>query len=151
MWCTISLYIIELVIVFSGSCFLLVPLFFFLAFLPLPAHFNGYLSSVLYVKVSFRKKEVSCESDLKDAVVVCLPLIHATVRDIEKGTFPKSFLLNIEIPSCPSTNKVCFLCCYVFGLCASIVIWADADGQWSMAEVKKYANFPWHISLSFNS
>ncbi|XP_059431919.1 uncharacterized protein LOC132165395 [Corylus avellana] len=51
------------------------------------------------------KKEVSCESDLKDAVVVCLPLIHATVRDIEKGTFPKSFLLNIEIPSCPLTNK----------------------------------------------
>ncbi|XP_062148093.1 uncharacterized protein LOC133857017 [Alnus glutinosa] len=51
------------------------------------------------------KKEVSCESDLKDAVIVCLPLIHAAVRDIEKGTFPKSFLLNIEIPSCPLTNK----------------------------------------------
>lgn len=63
---------------------------------------------------------MSCESDLKDAVIVCLPLIHVAVRDIEKGTFPKSFLLNIEIPSCPLTNKVCFLCCYVFGLCIVI-------------------------------
>uniref|UniRef100_A0A5B7AZQ6 Survival protein SurE-like phosphatase/nucleotidase domain-containing protein n=2 Tax=Davidia involucrata TaxID=16924 RepID=A0A5B7AZQ6_DAVIN len=51
------------------------------------------------------KKDVSCESDFKDAVNVCLPLIYATVRDIEKGVFPKSFLLNIEIPSSPLTNK----------------------------------------------
>ncbi|KAK9988484.1 hypothetical protein SO802_028723 [Lithocarpus litseifolius] len=47
------------------------------------------------------KKDVSCESDLKDAVDVSLPLIHAALRDIEKGTFPKNFFLNIEIPSSP--------------------------------------------------
>ncbi len=68
--------------------------------------FDGYLLSKLYVEVSFRKKDVSCESDLKDAVNVSLPLIHAALRDIEKGTFPKSCLLNVEIPSCSSTNKV---------------------------------------------
>ncbi|KAG6723311.1 hypothetical protein I3842_03G202400 [Carya illinoinensis] len=51
------------------------------------------------------KKDMRYESDLKDAVIVCLPLIHAAVRDIERGTFPKSFLLNIQIPSCPLMNK----------------------------------------------
>ena len=55
----------------------------------------------------FRKKDESQESDFKDAVTVCLPLINAAVRDIEKGIFPKSCLLNIEIPTSPSTNKVC--------------------------------------------
>ncbi|XWS26676.1 hypothetical protein CRYUN_Cryun26dG0050900 [Craigia yunnanensis] len=51
------------------------------------------------------KKDVSCESDLKDAANVCLPLISATVRDIERGNFPECCLLNIEIPSCPLANK----------------------------------------------
>ncbi|KAK9274537.1 hypothetical protein L1049_021786 [Liquidambar formosana] len=51
------------------------------------------------------KKDVSCESDFKDAVNVCLPLIYAAIRDIEEGIFPKSCLLNIEIPSSPLTNK----------------------------------------------
>ncbi|XP_050270199.1 uncharacterized protein LOC126714205 [Quercus robur] len=56
--------------------------------------------------ISFNwKKDVSCESDLKDAVDVSLPLIHAALRDIEKGTFPKNCCLNIEIPSSPLTNK----------------------------------------------
>lgn len=50
---------------------------------------------------------MSCESDLKDAVTVCLPLIHAAIRDIQKGIFPKNCFLNIGIPSCPLTNKVC--------------------------------------------
>ncbi|XP_042492323.1 5'-nucleotidase SurE-like [Macadamia integrifolia] len=53
------------------------------------------------------KKDESHESDFKDAVDVCLPLINAAIRDIEKGLFPKSFLLNIEIPTSPLTNKVC--------------------------------------------
>lgn len=57
-----------------------------------------------------RKKDESRESDFKDAVNVCLPLIHSAVRDIEKGLFPKNCSLNIEVPSCPSTNKV-WLCC----------------------------------------
>ncbi|XVF88775.1 hypothetical protein PTKIN_Ptkin19aG0078700 [Pterospermum kingtungense] len=51
------------------------------------------------------KKDASCETDLKNAANVCLPLIYAAVRDIERGTFPESCLLNIEIPSCPLENK----------------------------------------------
>ncbi|KAG6792430.1 hypothetical protein POTOM_001579 [Populus tomentosa] len=52
------------------------------------------------------KKEESQESDFKDAVAVCLPVINAAIRDIEKGFFPKSCSLNIEIPTSPSANKV---------------------------------------------
>ncbi|CAN0881705.1 5'-nucleotidase SurE [Linum grandiflorum] len=51
------------------------------------------------------KKDESQENDFKDAVAVCLPLINAAVRDIEKGAFPKSCSLNIQIPSSPSANK----------------------------------------------
>ncbi|XP_056176615.1 uncharacterized protein LOC115666430 [Syzygium oleosum] len=51
------------------------------------------------------KKDESQESDFKDAVTVCLPLINATIKDIEKGNFPKSCLLNIEVPTSPLTNK----------------------------------------------
>ncbi|XP_021295150.1 uncharacterized protein LOC110424785 [Herrania umbratica] len=51
------------------------------------------------------KREESQESDFKDAVGVCLPLINAAIRDIEKGVFPKSCLLSIEIPTSPSANK----------------------------------------------
>lgn len=51
------------------------------------------------------KKDESRESDLKDAVSVCLPLITAAIRDIEKGNFPKGFFLNVEIPASPLTNK----------------------------------------------
>ncbi|KAG8491467.1 hypothetical protein CXB51_014836 [Gossypium anomalum] len=51
------------------------------------------------------KKDVSSESDLKNAADLCLPLISAAVRDIERGKFPESCLLNIEIPSSPLANK----------------------------------------------
>ncbi|GAV84141.1 SurE domain-containing protein, partial [Cephalotus follicularis] len=51
------------------------------------------------------KKDESQESDFKDAVAVCLPLISASIRDIEKGVFPASCSLNIEIPTAPLTNK----------------------------------------------
>ncbi|KAJ8774189.1 hypothetical protein K2173_009620 [Erythroxylum novogranatense] len=51
------------------------------------------------------KKDESKESDFKDAVAICLPLITAAIRDIGKGIFPKSCSLNIEIPTSPSTNK----------------------------------------------
>ena len=87
-------------------------------------HFEGPLSSILYVGVFFfsRKKDVSCESDLKDAVDVSLPLIHAALRDIEKGTFPKNCCLNIEIPSSPLTNKVCFFNCNVLDWRKCVVI-----------------------------
>ncbi|KDO65183.1 hypothetical protein CISIN_1g022032mg [Citrus sinensis] len=53
------------------------------------------------------KKDESQESDFKDAVSVCLPLINAATRDIGKGIFPRSCLLNVEIPTSPLTNKVC--------------------------------------------
>ena len=53
-----------------------------------------------------RKREESQESDFKDAVAVCLPLINAAIGDIEKGVFPKSCFLSIEIPTSPSANKV---------------------------------------------
>ncbi|KDP40754.1 hypothetical protein JCGZ_24753 [Jatropha curcas] len=51
------------------------------------------------------KKDESQESDFKDAAAVCLPLINAAIRDIEKGSFPKSCSLHIEIPTSPTKNK----------------------------------------------
>ncbi|KAL0554239.1 hypothetical protein IC582_008156 [Cucumis melo] len=51
------------------------------------------------------KKDQSQESDFKDAVSICLPLINAAISDIEKGNFPKSCSLNVEIPTSPMTNK----------------------------------------------
>ncbi|TMX03963.1 hypothetical protein EJD97_012722 [Solanum chilense] len=51
------------------------------------------------------KKDESQESDFKDAVGVCVPLINAALRDIEKGVFPKCCLLHVEIPKSPLTNK----------------------------------------------
>ncbi|XP_059640810.1 uncharacterized protein LOC132282975 [Cornus florida] len=51
------------------------------------------------------KKDESQESDFKDAVNVCLPLLNAAIRDIEKGIFPQNCLLNIEVPTSPFTNK----------------------------------------------
>ncbi|XP_034699523.1 5'-nucleotidase SurE-like isoform X2 [Vitis riparia] len=56
------------------------------------------------------KEDVSCDNDFKDAVNVCLPIIHAAIRDIEKGIFPKSCLVNIEIPSSPLKNKGAVRC-----------------------------------------
>lgn len=55
----------------------------------------------------YRKKDESQETDFKDAVEVCLPLINAAIRDVEKGTFPQNCFLNIEIPRSPLSNKVC--------------------------------------------
>ncbi|PON46807.1 Survival protein SurE-like phosphatase/nucleotidase [Parasponia andersonii] len=51
------------------------------------------------------KKDVSSESNMKEAVSVCLPLIHAAVKGVQNGVFPNSCLLNIEIPSSPLANK----------------------------------------------
>ncbi|KAK8973093.1 hypothetical protein V6N11_049442 [Hibiscus sabdariffa] len=58
----------------------------------------------LYLSYNW-KADVRCESDLKNAANVCLPIISAAVRDIEKENFPGGVLLNIEIPSCPLANK----------------------------------------------
>ncbi|XP_068648272.1 uncharacterized protein [Aristolochia californica] len=51
------------------------------------------------------KKDESSDNDFKGAVDVCLPLIYSALRDIEKGVFPKSCSLNIDVPTSPSTNK----------------------------------------------
>ncbi|XP_019194566.1 PREDICTED: uncharacterized protein LOC109188372 isoform X2 [Ipomoea nil] len=51
------------------------------------------------------KKDESQESDFKDAASVCLPLITAAIRDIEKGAFPKGCLMNVEVPTSPLANK----------------------------------------------
>ncbi|CAH2066987.1 unnamed protein product [Thlaspi arvense] len=59
----------------------------------------------IFELVSVSKKDESQESDFKDAVGVCLPLINAAIRDIEKGVFPKDCSLNIDIPTTPSSNK----------------------------------------------
>ncbi|XAR67609.1 5'-nucleotidase [Bertholletia excelsa] len=67
---------------------------------------EALMSGVPAISISLNwKKGESQESDFKDAVIVCLPLIKAAIRDIEKGNFPRSCLLNIQVPASPSTNK----------------------------------------------
>ncbi|KAL1345120.1 hypothetical protein HN51_018908 [Arachis hypogaea] len=67
---------------------------------------EALLSGVPALSISLNwKKDESQETDFKDAAEVCLPLINAAIRDVEKGTFPKSCFLNIEIPTSPSKNK----------------------------------------------
>ncbi|KAL3840804.1 hypothetical protein ACJIZ3_025395 [Penstemon smallii] len=51
------------------------------------------------------KTDGSQENDFKDAVTVCLPIINAAIRDIEKEVYPKGLSLNIDIPTSPLTNK----------------------------------------------
>lgn len=51
------------------------------------------------------KKDDSQDSDFKDAVTVCLPLINAAAKDIGQGNFPNRCFLDIEVPSSPLTNK----------------------------------------------
>ncbi|CAN7087792.1 unnamed protein product [Brassica oleracea var. botrytis] len=67
---------------------------------------EALVSGVPSLSISLNwKKGESKESDFKDAVGVCLPLINATIRDIEKGVFPKDCSLNIAVPTSPSSNK----------------------------------------------
>ncbi|KAF8079929.1 hypothetical protein N665_0990s0006 [Sinapis alba] len=67
---------------------------------------EALISGVPSLSISLNwKKDESQESDFKDAVGVCLPLINATIRDIVKEVFPKYCSLNIEIPTSPSSNK----------------------------------------------
>ncbi|ERN15325.1 uncharacterized protein LOC18443609 [Amborella trichopoda] len=67
---------------------------------------EALISGVPSLAISLNwKKDESQESDFKEAVNVCLPLIHAALRDIEKGVFPKDCALSIEVPTCPSANK----------------------------------------------
>lgn len=67
---------------------------------------EALISAVPSLSISLNwKKDESQESDFKDAVDVCLPLIHAVIEDIENGLFLQGCMLNIEIPTSPSTNK----------------------------------------------
>ncbi|CAN6463079.1 unnamed protein product [Victoria cruziana] len=50
-------------------------------------------------------KDQNQEDVFKEAVDVCLPLINAAIRDIEKGIFPKRCFFNVEVPSTPSASK----------------------------------------------
>ncbi|KAI5665445.1 hypothetical protein M9H77_15298 [Catharanthus roseus] len=56
------------------------------------------------ISLNWRKNE-SQDSDFKDAVTVCLPLVDSAIRDIEKGVFPTNCSLHIEVPTSPLTNK----------------------------------------------
>ncbi|KAG0487159.1 hypothetical protein HPP92_009254 [Vanilla planifolia] len=58
----------------------------------------------LSISLNWRKDE-SQESNFKDAVDLCLPLMRAAIRDANKGSFPKDCLVSIEIPASPSTCK----------------------------------------------
>ncbi|CAL5439495.1 unnamed protein product [Camellia sinensis] len=67
---------------------------------------ESLMSGVPSMSISLNwKKDESQDSDFKDAVAVSLPLINAAITDIEKGIFPKSCLLNIEVPTSPLQNK----------------------------------------------
>ncbi|XP_042056557.1 5'-nucleotidase SurE-like [Salvia splendens] len=57
------------------------------------------------ISISLDWQDESQESDFKDAVDVCLPIIKAAMRDIEKGVFPKGFSSDLELPRAPSANK----------------------------------------------
>nr|GMD22557.1 uncharacterized protein LOC109192561 [Ipomoea batatas] len=62
-----------------------------------------------------RKSNENQESDFKDAASVCLPLITAAIKDIEKDVFPKFSSLNVEIPTSPLAEMLLLLCfCFNF-------------------------------------
>uniref|UniRef100_A0A0D6R2B9 Survival protein SurE-like phosphatase/nucleotidase domain-containing protein n=1 Tax=Araucaria cunninghamii TaxID=56994 RepID=A0A0D6R2B9_ARACU len=63
---------------------------------------NGVPS--LAISLNWKKGE-SCDSHFKEAAEICLPLIYAALRDIEKGVYPRDCFLNIDIPTCPSAHK----------------------------------------------
>ncbi|KAL2534053.1 Survival protein SurE-like phosphatase/nucleotidase [Abeliophyllum distichum] len=67
---------------------------------------EALINGVPSISISLNwKSDGSQESDFKDAVTVCLPLINAAIRDIEKGVFPKNCSLNVEVPASPLANK----------------------------------------------
>ncbi|XP_073299280.1 uncharacterized protein [Primulina huaijiensis] len=67
---------------------------------------EAIMNDVPSISISLNwKKDVSKENDFMDAVTVCLPIINAAIRDIEKGVFVKGFSLSLEIPTSPLENK----------------------------------------------
>ncbi|KAK1393872.1 hypothetical protein POM88_012928 [Heracleum sosnowskyi] len=59
----------------------------------------------MYISLNWKRDE-SQESDLKDALSVCFPLITTAISDIQKGDFPKCCLLNVHVPTSPLKNKI---------------------------------------------
>jgi len=47
----------------------------------------------------------STDKDFKSAAAVSLPLIKASLRDIQAGAYPEGFFLNVDIPWNPSAHK----------------------------------------------
>lgn len=67
---------------------------------------EALLNGVPSIAISLNwKKGESCDSHFKEAAEICLPLIYAALRDIEKGAYPRDCLLNIDIPTRPSVHK----------------------------------------------
>eukprot|EP01018_Ginkgo_biloba_P031454 Gb_18886 [translate_table: standard] len=67
---------------------------------------EALLNGVPSIAISLNwKKAESSDSDFKEAAEVCLPLIYAALRDIEKGVYPIGYLLNVDVPTRPSANK----------------------------------------------
>ncbi|XP_076881151.1 uncharacterized protein LOC143529202 [Bidens hawaiensis] len=67
---------------------------------------QALISGVPSISVSLNwKKGESQESHFKDAVSVCLPIIKAAIRDVEKGVFLKSSSFHITVPTIPTENK----------------------------------------------
>ncbi|KAK1362766.1 hypothetical protein POM88_038327 [Heracleum sosnowskyi] len=89
----------------------------------LEALFSGLPS--MSISLNWKKNE-SQESDLKDAVYVCLPLINAAMSEIGKGKFPKKCSLNVDVPTSPLNKKG--------EIGAEDVVW-DADGDGMEMEI----------------
>ncbi|KAJ0492030.1 putative 5'-nucleotidase [Helianthus annuus] len=67
---------------------------------------QALISGVPSLAISLNwKKGESQESHFKDAVSVCMPVIKAAIRDVEKGIFPKTSSLHITVPASPTENK----------------------------------------------
>uniref|UniRef100_A0A7N0TYY9 Survival protein SurE-like phosphatase/nucleotidase domain-containing protein n=1 Tax=Kalanchoe fedtschenkoi TaxID=63787 RepID=A0A7N0TYY9_KALFE len=94
---------------------------------------EALLCGVPSISISMNwKKDESQESDFKDAVSVCLPLINAAIRDVESGAFPKGCLLNVEVPASPLKNKGFKL--------AKQSLWRSAP-NWLAVSAKRGVNF----------
>eukprot|EP00252_Welwitschia_mirabilis_P007534 TRINITY_DN1897_c0_g2_i1.p1 TRINITY_DN1897_c0_g2~~TRINITY_DN1897_c0_g2_i1.p1 ORF type:complete len:385 (+),score=85.11 TRINITY_DN1897_c0_g2_i1:392-1546(+) len=67
---------------------------------------EALMMNVPSIAISLNWKDTeSSDDDLKEAAKICLPLIHASVQDIQKGLFPKGCALIVDVPTHPSDYK----------------------------------------------
>jgi 5'-nucleotidase len=67
---------------------------------------EAYISGVPAISISLDwKRGKSSDDDFKSAAAVSLPLIKASLRDIQGGVYPKGFFLNVDLPASPSEHK----------------------------------------------